>query len=582
MIETIKEYLVSLGFSVDKKSFGETTKAVDTVGKSVQNFAGGALRDFAIAGMAVSSFVASSVFGVAKLMDHLGTASIENEKFARQMWISEDSAMKLNMALKATGATLNDLYLSPTLAKQFLALKDEATQLVPPSDYKQQISVIQSIQFEFKRLKLEASYALQWIGYYLTKDLSASLGGMKLSLKDINDWIVKNMPVWTKKVADVMAAFVHLGISAVQGMKDVISVLNKLPEGIKIAGLALTALGLIIKTGPIGIITSILTGALLLFDDFYTYAHGGKSLLGPMWQKLIDFYNVLKDTGIIDKFKNGFKEAFNGITGFIGGAWDKLKGFYDDLNKNGTVDSLKNAFANYSDYMEKITTGMRDWAKNLFSELDKQGVLTAMQKGFEDLAQSVSGLLESVTGLMDKLVGLDGTKTTLHGIGDVLTTVIIVALKTINGLMESIAGYINGISSFLNGTVVQDAKSAGDAASNRLNSQPDQKDKGYWGNLGQVVKDLVSGAFGGNSNFQDRILRAAGNFSNAASNGWKTPYLDQNPGFLLPSQIMSGGTKNITMNQTNNITGSADPNATASAIQDHSNAFMYRGLGANY
>ena len=53
-----------------------------------------------------------------------------------------------------------------------------------------------------------------------------------------------------------------------------------------------------IRDGSIGKLTAIISLALLLLDDFFTYMDGGEALLGGFWQTLIDIFNLFtKDSG---------------------------------------------------------------------------------------------------------------------------------------------------------------------------------------------------------------------------------------------------------------------------------------------
>lgn len=562
MIETIKDYLVSLGFSVDKNSYNEATKSMDEAGKSVAKFAGGAVTKFAMAGIAVTSFAATAIVGIAKFLDGLGQASIKNEMLARQMWITEQNAMAFNSTLKAMGVSLQDLYLSPTLMSQFQQLRKEANNLQAPAEYKNEIQLIQSISFEFKRMKLEATYALQWIGYYFIKYMSGPILQIKLTLSEINNIIIKTMPSWTKVVAQVMSWFAQFGITTVRAIKDVARVFedigDKIPRNLKLIGGAIAALGLIIETGPIGILIAIFAAAILLLNDFYTYLDGGESAFGPFWKKLQGTFDSIQ--GVIDKVRKG------------------IAGFIDDLNKNGTLDNMKKNFQNDFDIIKKILDGAKIWVQDLFSELEKQGVLTDLKTAFEDILGAVTNLEATVSGLIDKLLGLDGTKATLIDIGKVLTEVIIVALKTVSGLVEGIAGYINVISSFLGGSALDKAKKAGESADKRLAAQPSEN-KGYWQDLWKTTKEMFTdNPFTGGTNFRDKITRAVGNLSNLVGGGSSASVNPPVPSYLFPfSNTPNSNSNKISLSQTNHIYGS-DPKATADAAQNNMESMFIRNM----
>ena len=548
MLDTIKSYLVSLGFSVDKQSYNMATKAMDEAGHTVEKFAGGAVSKFAIAGAAVSSFAITAVLGIAKFLDELGKASIQNEMLARQMWTTEQNAMAFNSTLKAMGVSLQDLYLSPTLMSQFQELRKEANNLQAPADYKNEIQLIQSISFEFKRMKLEATYALQWIGYYFIKYMSGPILQIKLTLSEINDIVIKTMPHWTKVVAQVMVWFAQFGITTVRAIKDVIrifdSIGDKIPKNMKLIGAAIAALGLVIDTGPIGIIIAILTAAILLLDDFYAYLDGKQSVFGSFWAKLKGTFGTIQ--GWIDKVKAG------------------IASFMDDLNKNGTLDNFQQTFKNTFDIIKKIMDGAKVWAQDLFTELNKTGVLTDLKDSFEKVLGSASNLDKTVSALIDKLLGLKQTKKDLGDIGDLLNGVIIVALKTINGILESMSAYFDTLSALLGGKLPEYTKKSGENASNRLQASGQNQDKGVWGNLWQGLNEMFTDSFTGQTTFRDRLIQGFSRILTPAS-------------YQYPQSSTQHNSTSVNLNQTNNIYGS-DPKATADAAQNNMDSMYMRNM----
>ncbi|WP_062306569.1 hypothetical protein [Alicyclobacillus sendaiensis] len=294
MIETIKEYLVSLGFSVDKPSYDNAEKAIEGIGKVVNNFATGAMRIFGQASMAMAAFATTAAVGMTKFLAGLGNQEIQMEILSRQLWTTQQQAMAFNATLKALGANLQELYLSPTLMQQYEKLHAVAEQMQTPGDYQQQIQMVQDLQLQFRQLRLEAYYSLQWVGYYFIKYMSGPITRVTNVLQAINDAIVKNMPTWTKQVAQVMVSFVQAGQYIVQALTSVWNWLRNLaqyvPQWAKVVGMALAALAI---SNPFFRIITALTMVLLLFDDFETYLHGGKAMFGSFWQKLIDFFDKL-------------------------------------------------------------------------------------------------------------------------------------------------------------------------------------------------------------------------------------------------------------------------------------------------
>jgi gas vesicle protein len=515
-LSIIKSYLVSLGFSVDKSSYDTATKAIDSAGESLAKLAGGAVKQFGLATAAVTSFVTTAIVGMAKFLNDLGNAQIQYEMLARQMWTTQQNAEAFSTTLKAMGRSLNDLYLSPTLMAQFQQLNKQAFEMMPPAEYQEQMKFIQGISFQFTRMKLEGTYALQWIGYYFVKYMSGPLNSIYNTLTHLNDIIIKTMPYWTKVVAEVLSWFAQFGVTTVEAIKDVAQAFNdigqSIPNNIKLVGLALLGLLLIMNQGPLGWIIDGFVALGLALNDFFTYIHGGQSEFGQFWQKLIDLYNYLKDSGAIDSFKNGFKTAMKDISNWINDTIKDIKSFWKALKDNGTINDLKESGKNIAEIFQKLSEDISGSLDSLGEEINKSKVLTNLGKSFEDLMQSVANVTQAVTDLINKILGLKGTKAGIKQVGDWINNFILNGLDAVLFMIKEIASGLNGLADLL---------------------------QGKWGDALKNFKDM----FGKD---------ATTNVPN---------YLPSNK----YSKQSSTNTSHVTVNTTQNIYGSSDPHATASA-----------------
>lgn len=454
-LSIIKSYLVSLGFQVDKSSYDSATHAIDSVSKGLSSFAGDTVKQFGLATVAVTSFVATSVAGIAKFVSGLGNAQIQYEMLAHQMWTTQQNAEAFSTTLKAMGRSLNDLYLSPTLMQQFMSLNKQAFEMMPPAEYQQQMQFIQNISFQFTRMKLEGTYALQWIGYYFIKYMSGPINNIYQTLSHVNDIIIKTMPYWTKVVAEVMSWFAQFGITTVQAIKDIARIFNdigqSIPNNIKLIGLAILGLAAIASTGPIGWITSAIIALGLAVNDFYTYIHGGQSEFGQFWQKLIDIYNILKDSGAIDAFKNGFKIAFKDISSFINDAIKGIENFYQTLDKNGTAANFKKTLQNEFEIIHTLTKDAADWFKSMYDAINKSGVLKDLSKDTAGLVNAISNVTQAITGLINSILGLKGTQSVIKAVGDWFTSYILHTLQGIDLLIKSLTSELNAMADLFTG-----------------------------------------------------------------------------------------------------------------------------------
>lgn len=380
MMDTIKDYLVSVGFEPDKASQDQTTKSIDSMEKTITKFAASAVLKFGEVTAAVATMGAAVAFGAAKMVDGLGNQEIQMEMLARTMWTTQQQAYAFSLTMKALGANLQELYLSPTLLKQYEQLHKVATQMQTPSDYNQTIGVAQNLSLGFKQMKLEASYALQWIGYALIKDLAGPLATAQNWMDKLNNAIIKNMPTWTANVAKVIQSFIQGGAYIGDALKSVYNLLmqiaNYLPTWTKVVAGALAIVAVMAASNPFFLIIESLAAVMLLLDDYYTYMHGGKSALGPFWENLnstvSQFYGILQQDGVITNFQT-MLSSLKKVLDDLGISFGNIG---TSLNKNGTfANGVNNAAQIMNGFLEivtKLLNGLDDLINLINANQDKQ------------------------------------------------------------------------------------------------------------------------------------------------------------------------------------------------------------------
>ena len=369
LLDVIKDYLVSLGFQVDSQSLGHAKHAMAEAEKFVARFAGSSTTQFAVAGTAVTTFVATASLALAKYMNDLAQTELRMQMFARQMYTTTDNATAFVNSLDAMGRSMEELYLSPELIQQFQQLRQQSFNMRPPEEYKEQMKAIRSITFEFTRLKLEATYAMQWIAFYVFKYLEGPIKQLKLSMSGINDSITKNMPKWTKTIAMVVSWVARLGL-ALYSVKEAVGLVAGAFLAFKVFNLA---------SSPIGMMIIGLTTLLLLIDDYNTWKNGGDSLLGDTWKSL-------KDNGVFEALDEITKSAENlfKALGNVGGKLGELL-----LTLTGTK-----TFKEFADLLEnrisKVLEGIANYIKSITDLLngDFKKAMEDFKKANKDLFQN--------------------------------------------------------------------------------------------------------------------------------------------------------------------------------------------------
>lgn len=379
MLETIKEYLVSLGFAVDKGSYGQAEKAIGSLESGLAKFAPKVVKVFGQAATAVAAFGVAAAAASAKFLNGLGNQEIQMEILSRQLWTTQQQAMAFNATLKAMGTSLQDLYLSPTLMSQYQQLHSVALQMQTPGDYNQQIKMVQNLQLQFKQLKLEAYYALQWIGYYFVKYMNGPITRVQGVLESINKVIVKNMPTWTKRVAQWLTSFWQAGIYAVQGLGKVYDWFKKLADSVPGWAKAIAAaLALLSVSNPFMLFVEGISAAILMWDDFQTYLRDpSKSAFPQLWAWVVKVNKALAGMHIGQQIAQDIKSAFDSLGQTLQKVWHFTKQLYATFKKNGSFTELKgavldlwSAFKSLGSAIGNVITGIGHLF-NLFSPQSK-------------------------------------------------------------------------------------------------------------------------------------------------------------------------------------------------------------------
>lgn len=313
-----------------------------------------------VAGIAVFTLAAK---GLSQFLNELANQDIEYEKLSRQLWTTKENAKEVDMALKTMGVTMQDLWLSPTLLKQFNQLRKDSAALKLPKEYTDNLKIIQGIGLEFKRFSQLGKLAFQWIGNYILKYAAGPLNDLRQMVHSFNDWLIKNIPGVGKVIGGILGVLIRiigiiLKIGAVlfkltSPFFKIIELIGKiqdtfesLPEPVKKNIKSIMAI-LALLTNPLLLIIS-------LIDDLMTYFKGGKSLTGTF----IDKFNKSLDSsdgkikGVINYFKNLKKEILNSDFGKF------ITNIGNGIEKG--IDSIKNI--NFKDLFGDASVKVKDFS----------------------------------------------------------------------------------------------------------------------------------------------------------------------------------------------------------------------------
>ena len=352
IINVIREYLVSLGWHVDQTSFNAAKRSLGDTTKLVSTFADTSIVKYAAAGVAVTGFVGTAVAALYQFTVGLANAELKNEMFARKMWMSNDAALSYKNTLDALGVSVQDLYLSPELMNKFIDLRKQASNMeLPGGNFENAMKGVRDITFEFQRFKLEASYAVYWVGYYLTQYLAGPMSGIQGGLKGINDTITQNMPQWTKKIASFLADAYRMLHAGSLTLKEILYYFGQLTPAAK-AFMAVLAAGALGFLNPVTLMAGAFAGLLLLIDDYDTWVKGGKSAWGDTWKDLTE-------NGDLDRLKQSVMDLVENLNALL-----KI-----DVGENGE-NSWIGELIKGADYLFDKLNSILYWIRAIKGETD--------------------------------------------------------------------------------------------------------------------------------------------------------------------------------------------------------------------
>ena len=306
MAETFQEYLVKLGWNVDKQSFSSATSFIKSFASTVNNI------NKNIIGSVVSA--SSETYGIFKdIFTNLikftnGVAQADNAtaEFARKMWTTKENALSFNTALNALGKSMDDVFtMTPEEFQYLTELRNLGKNIQPPKELYNMLKTVRQINNEFNKLKVMFSYGKQWVTYYFLKYMGTDLETIRNKFAKLNEWLMQNLPKIASFIAKIFYTIYRYGKvifnvieSVVKSLKDLWDSMDAGQRGLVKFGAGFLAL---LKMGPIGLFIAAILFIIELLDDIQTWKRGGKSLFGDVY----------------DSVFGGENKKFSGIAGTI-------------------------------------------------------------------------------------------------------------------------------------------------------------------------------------------------------------------------------------------------------------------------
>ena len=384
-MNVIKSYLVQLGAKIDDTSWNQTVGKVKELEKTIETVTSSMSKSFTTASSAITGALIGVTTATGGLLDHVSQLDMGYQKFALSMYMSTKQAKELKIVTDAMGENINDIAWIPELRQRYMSLMQETQTLEGqiPGGGEAMMRGIRDIRFEFTRLKVEATYALQWIAMYLDKYLSNSLGNFKGGMKDLNNWLVSNMPVWTKKVADFLGAIITTIWKLLPSLDDVTNWIKNIPDNL---------------------------------------------------QKLENAFKNSKD--VIIEFGVILVAAFSGATlpitilsGLIAGVMVHLK----------EIDGANVSWSYFGDMVKEGTKKFDDFTKSIAISIEKHGALPQLVQMFKDLGGALSDIDDALTMMLKSLGLLHGQKGALAWLSDEFVKILTGGMRAVSFLAHLVS-----------------------------------------------------------------------------------------------------------------------------------------------
>lgn len=212
--QSLEEYLVSIGWKVDKNSFNEALGSLSQfkdTSKILSMNAGQLLLKAASSFIKIGWQVTKTIFDMSTAM---AQTDITVERFARATASSERTARAYMRTMEALGqdaTSFEDLFFMTN--EEYARFKDIyalSQRLEAPQGLQDTLVSIRDIQHEINKFKIILQYAGDWFVYFLGEQLGVEIDDLKQGLKGINDYLVENIQPNTKKLAEFVAPFLRI------------------------------------------------------------------------------------------------------------------------------------------------------------------------------------------------------------------------------------------------------------------------------------------------------------------------------------------------------------------------------------
>lgn len=372
----MKEYLVSLGFNVDRNKLSDALDVVKLGEGKISSLVSKMSTSLGKGTAGIVTMIASAVVAVGKFTTSVAEADMATQNAANSMWMNVDAYRVTQNAVESLGYSMNELSTiarNPELTNRFSELVELGKQTAAPKELDSMLKKVRDVTFEFDKMQVIAKNGIRQIVYYFLKYLGVDLDNMQNKLASVNKFLQENLPKIAAAIAKVLyyiyrvgkaiGYVISLGAKLIGGIYNF---MKKFPSTFKVFIGIISAILLAINP-VLTIILAGLSAIILLIDDYMTWQRGGKSYFGDSWKKVEDF---------IEKAKDKFEWLFEKIEWAVDYIIDSLGPFFEWL-----FDAFDSVFG---------------WLKDIFDWFDEK-VFPYVKKGTDFLGLTDSEDTERVS-----------------------------------------------------------------------------------------------------------------------------------------------------------------------------------------
>lgn len=368
----MKEYLVSLGFNIDRNKLSDALDVVKLGEGKISSLVSKMSTSLGKGTAGIVTMIASAVVAVGKFTTSVAEADMATQNAANSMWMNVDAYRVTQNAVESLGYSMNELSTiarNPELTNRFSELVELGKQTAAPKELDSMLKKVRDVTFEFDKMQVIAKNGIRQIVYYFLKYLGVDLDNMQNKLASVNKFLQENLPKIAAAIAKVLyyiyrvgkaiGYVISLGAKLIGGIYNF---MKKFPSTFKVFIGIISAILLAINP-VLTIILAGLSAIILLIDDYMTWQRGGKSYFGDSWKKVEDF---------IEKAKDKFEWLFEKIEWAVDYIMDSLGPFFEWLFDafDSAFGWLKDVFKGVNEFGYKVGS-IPDWILKKDQEVDE-------------------------------------------------------------------------------------------------------------------------------------------------------------------------------------------------------------------